>query len=123
MVSFGGVYSPDAAGVAFADAMIQSLRSALAETRAAGVVLDLTALDYVWGDTICGLAMPLLDKGKGFRPAAIVAAGRTAKALEPLLAPNFLLGMAGMKLVRTREEALAHLERALDVVPNDSKKE
>jgi len=113
-VSFGGVYPPGSEGNAFADAMIESLRSALTETQAVGVILDLSALDYRCGDAIAGLATPLLDKDKRFRPAAIVAVGHTGRALEPLLAPDFLLGIAGMKLVHTRPEALLHIERSLD---------
>jgi hypothetical protein len=92
--------------------MIGFLQSILDETRAAGVIIDLTSLDYVWGDTIGGLAMPL-RKGARVRPAVIVAAGRTADALQPLLEPNLLLGIAGVRLVRTRQEALAYLDQVL----------
>jgi uncharacterized protein (TIGR02246 family) len=110
-VSFGGVYPPGSAGAELAKAMIGSLQSVLDE-RTAGVIIDLTSLDYVWGDTICGLAMPLTEK-KRICPAAIVAKGRTAEALRPLFQPNVLLGIAGVKLFRTRQEAIAYFEQAL----------
>jgi hypothetical protein len=61
--------------------------------------------------------MPLLVKGKGYRQAVLVAVGATAEALAPLVGPKVLLGIAGMKLVRTREQALAHLQRALNDAP------
>jgi hypothetical protein len=114
-VTFGGVYRPGSAGLEFGRAMIEFLQSTLNETNPAGVIIDLTALDYIWGDTIAGLAMPLLSEDKTrFRPAVIVAVGRTAQSLEPLLEPRNLLGLAGVKMVRTRQAAVAHLERALD---------
>lgn len=112
-VSFAGVYPPGSAGSEFGKAMIGFLQFILDETRAAGVIIDLTSLDYVWGDTIGGLAMPLREKGKRVRPAVIVAAGRTADALQSLLEPNFLLGIAGVRLVRTRQEAVAYIDRVL----------
>lgn len=112
-VNFSGVYPPGSAGNEFARAMVEFLRSALATTPACGVVLDLTQLDYVWGDAIGGLAIPFLAGGEVFRCAAIVATGRTARALEPLLGPNFLMGVAGMQLAETKQQALAIVEEAL----------
>lgn len=110
-VAFSGIYLPGSQGNECGLAMIDFLRSVLAKTKLAGILFDLTALDYVWGDTIAGLAMPLFEKGKGFRPSVIVATGRTARALGPLLEPRILLGLAGMKLFDSRDEALAHLQR------------
>lgn len=112
-VRFGGVYPEGSKGLEFGRAMIEFLRFVLAETNPAGVIFDLTALDYVWGDTIGQLGMALLEKGKGFRPAAIAATGRTARALERLCEPHFLLGVAGVKLARNIEEARAQVERKL----------
>jgi hypothetical protein len=62
----------------------------LAETQPAGVVLDLTDVDYVFGNAIGALAHPLLRIGPERRwkiPVAIIAVGRTATALAPLLGP------------------------------------
>lgn len=116
-VKFGGTYPPGSAGNDFAQWMVRCLRRVLAETGAAGVILDLSELDYSMGDAIGGLAAPLMEAGCR-RPAAIVANGSTARALEPLLAPNYILGVAGIKLFSTREDALARLRRVLDRAPS-----
>ena len=125
VVRFSGVYPRGFAGNRFAYLMVGSLESVLVETGAAGVVLDLTELDYGWGDAIGGLAMPLqcgtrvpagASSGKlgRFRPAAAVASGITAQALKPLLEPHTLLGIAGVKLFPTTLEAVVHVEEVLD---------
>ena len=49
-----------------------------------------------------------------FRPSAIVASGRTARALEPLLSPQFIFGIAGTKMFRSMPEALGRLKRVLE---------
>lgn len=118
VVNFSGVYPPGSAGNEFAEAMVEFLRSVVAETQPGGIVLDLTRLDYVWGDAIGGLAMPLLAKREPLRAVAIVATGRTAGALAPLLAPNFPMALAGMRLAATREQALALVEQALEREPS-----
>lgn len=112
-VVFGGTYPPGSGGNEFGLQMVGFLRSALAETNAAAVVLDLLALDYIWGDAIVGLALPFVQENTGFRPAAIVATGRTAAALQPLLQPPFALDLAAMRLFDNRGAAIAHLERTL----------
>jgi len=56
----------------------------------------------MFGPTVCG-----------FRPSAIVASGRTACSLEPLLGPQFVFGVAGTKMVNTIPEALNHLKHML----------
>src|ERR1051326_1425866 len=112
-VSFAGVYPPGSEGNEFATAMVDFLWSVVAETRPCGVVLDLTELDYQFGDAIAGLATPLRVDDKSFRPSAIVAKKETAHALELLLGPQWLMGIAGMKLVHTREEALEQIKRKL----------
>ena len=112
-VKFGGTIPPGSAGNGFAGAMVEYLRSVVAENHAPGVVLDLSELDYRSGDAIGGLATPLIVDGKCCRPAAIVATGSTAQALAPLLAPNFILGVAGIKIFPTREEAREYVEQRL----------
>jgi hypothetical protein len=112
-VVFGGKYLPGSQGNEFARQMVDYLRSIVADTQPAAVVIDLTHLDYIWGDAICSLALPLAEAGKRFRPSAIVARGRTARSLRPLMEPPWLLGAAGMKLFDNREDAGAHLEDLL----------
>ena len=110
---FGGTYAPGSEGNDFAREMVNYLRTTLHEVHPVAVLFDLTALEYVWGDAIAGLAMPLMEQDKPlhFLPSAIVAAGPTALALKPLLEPRWALGLAGMKLFGARKEALAYLEK------------
>jgi hypothetical protein len=110
---FRGTYRPGSAGNEFAQEMISFLNSVLADENPAAVMFDLTALDYVWGDGIARLAMPLLDKSSRSRPAAIVAIGGTAVAIKPLLQPGWLPSLAGMRLFDSRREAVAYLQRAI----------
>src|SRR5688500_493205 len=83
-VRYSGVYPRGAGGKQVAEEMERFLDHTLAETRAAGVILDMTELDYAGGPAIRGLWTPL-DRGDGVRPAVIVAAKDTA--LTPLLLP------------------------------------
>jgi hypothetical protein len=73
------------------------------------VVFDLLDLEYRWGDAICQIVLPLRTADGGFLPARILARGPTADALEPLMAPTWLLGIAGV----TRRDSLAHAVRDL----------
>jgi GrpB-like predicted nucleotidyltransferase (UPF0157 family) len=113
-IAFGGTYPPGSEGNDFARQMFEFVRTLVTETKPGAVVIDLSALDYVWGDAIGTLSIPLFGTGKDFRPVAIVATGRTAKALRPLLEPRFALGLLPcMALFESRREAVERLERAL----------
>lgn len=114
VVRFAGVVPIGTRSIHFARSMGASLRSALAQRNAAGVILDLKEVDYLWGDGICDLAWALYDKENGFRSAMIVATGETAIALGPLCQPRWVLGLAGMKIFPTVKEARAELERKLE---------
>jgi hypothetical protein len=117
-VVFGGTYAPESAGNECALQMRHFLRTVVDETAPAAVVLDLLAVDYVWGDAIGSLALPLLDKGQAFRPVAIVATGQTADALRSLLESGSVLRLLpGIRLLGSRPEAVGHLERALALSP------
>lgn len=109
IVRFAGTYPPGSAGNDFAREMVNYLRSVLSEVAAGGVVFDLTFLEYEWGDAIGSLAFPLL-RGDKPRPAAIVAHGQTASALKPLLQEPCVLGVAGVALTESVEEAIALVE-------------
>jgi hypothetical protein len=94
--------------------MIDYFRSVLVATNAAAVLFDFQSLQYTWGDAIGGLALPLLQAGTGHvRPSAIVAQGRTADALVPLLGPQFIFGVVGTRMFDNIPEAVEHLHRAL----------
>ena len=110
-VKYSGVYPRGAGGKQVAEEMERFLDHTLAETRAAGVVLDMTELDYAGGAAIRGLWTPL-DRGDGVRPAVIVAAKDSA--LTPLLLPNLRLQTTGMKRFGTRDEALSYITALLD---------
>jgi hypothetical protein len=89
------------------------LAAVVAEAEPAAALLDLTALDYEWGDALAGLALPLRTGATDCRPFCIVATGRTAEAIRPLVGPNWLLGILGGRLCETRKEAVAHLAARL----------
>src|SRR5262245_46127175 len=94
-VAFGGKYPPGSDGNGFAAEMVDYLRSVLAVSNASAILFDLRNLDYAWGDAICGLALAL-RKDRVFRPSAIVAGDHAARALEPLVGPRTVFGIAGM---------------------------
>jgi hypothetical protein len=112
-VRFGGTYTSD--GFASRE-MAEVLGSAITHENAAAVIIDLTELEFHSGDDLGGLgalAMPLARAGGDLRLAAVVASERGADQLKWLFEPNMILGVAGMKLFRRRDEALAHLRTAL----------
>src|SRR5215831_5865604 len=113
-VAFAGNYPPGSAGNDCAAEMVSYLRSVLATTNPAAVLFDLQRLKYTWGDAIGGLALALLeDDARRFRPSAIVAGGRTARSLEPLLGPQFTFGVVGTRMFSTIPDALNHLKQVL----------
>src|SRR5688572_2792093 len=112
-VSFAGRYLPGSEGNAFAAEMVNYLRSVLVATNAAAVLFDFRSLQYTWGDAIGGLAWALDVRAEHVRPSAIVAQGRTARALAPLLGSQFVFGRAGSRMFDNIPEALEHLQQAL----------
>lgn len=115
VVAFAGDYPPGSDGNKCAAEMVAYVRSVLAASDAAAVLFDFRKLNYTWGDAIGRIAGALQKKDRSFRPSAIVAVGRTALALGPLLEPNFLLGVAGTKMFSTMPEAVDHLKRELEL--------
>jgi hypothetical protein len=112
-VAFAGKYPPGSDGNECAAEMVAYVRSVLSTTNAAAVIFDLRNLNYTWGDAICGLALALLEEHASFRPSSIVATGPTARALEPLLSPKYIFGVAGTKMFGNMPDAVGHLERVL----------
>ena len=113
-LTFAGKYPPGSAGNGCAAEMVSYLGSVLATTNAAAVLFDLRRLQYTWGDAIGGLAWVLLKRHpERTRPSAIIAGGRTARALEPLLGPRFSFGIVGTRMFSDLPEALHHLTQAL----------
>src|SRR5262249_61233823 len=94
------------------------LQNVVATAEPAGVVIDLTELDYTYGDAIGGLALPFLNRireGRRIMPVGIVATGPTATALAPLLGANWVLGLVGAKLFASRDAAVAYIRSALSL--------
>ncbi len=116
-ISFCGLYPLGSLGNEHAREMRESLAKLVGETNPAAVLIDFTDLEYEWGDGICELVRPLRTTSKTLRPGChlatrpfcLVATGKTAEALAPLVEPRFLLGTAGGKLFATRAEALSFL--------------
>lgn len=113
-IQFAGTYPAGSAGNELAHDIVEFVRSTVDELQPRAVVLDLRSLEYKTGDAIGSVAMALVKREGEFWPTTIVADGMTAKALTPLLEPNFAFGAAGMKLFATREEAIAYLHQAVD---------
>ena len=113
-VSFAEKYPQGSQGNGSAAEMVSYLRSVLAATNAAAVLFDFRDLQYTWGDAIGGLAWVLLrERPEHVRPSAIVAHGRTARALAPLLGPQFSFGVVGTRMFDSTPEALDYLRQAL----------
>jgi hypothetical protein len=118
-VNLTGTFGPGSEGNPFAVEIAGYLRSTIQQTLPVAGLFDLTELDYVWGDAIAGLAMPLMVEKDPihFLPSAIVVTGHTAQALQWLLEPRCLFGIAGIRLFSTREEAVADLQATLSGRP------
>jgi hypothetical protein len=122
VVAFAGHYPDGSAGNPTADRMKQAVAEAVAglPEPPAAVLFDLTELHYEWGDAILGI-LYLLKRNAGSRrrpvlawpPVAIAARGATREALTTLGAEGGLGGLVEVRLVGTREEALAHLRERL----------
>ena len=112
-VRFAGKYPPGSEGNASAAEMVNYLRSVLVATDAAAVLFDFQSLQYTWGDVIGALAWALLTPPKHVLPSAIVAQARTARALAPLLCPQFAFGIVGTRMFDNTPEALEHLQQML----------
>lgn len=113
VVRFAGTYTSDGS---FSRKMGEFLRSAITTANAAAVIIDLSRLDFGSGGDVAGLGalvMPLMQTEGGVTPAAVVANERSVQELKWLFEPNMILGVAGMKLFRDRDEALAHVQSAL----------
>ena len=115
-VSFTGRLLPGSAGNELTGHFADDLNDIVRTHQPVGVVLDLTDLDYAFGDAIGALAYPFLDRVRGgcwAMPVAIVATGRTAAALAPLFEPNWILGAIGAQLFGGRDAAIAYIRSAL----------
>ena len=115
-VSFCGYYPPGSEGNDVSGAMRKAVEEAVKEHSPSGVVLDISGLDYVWGNDILGIFLPL-DKGgyKDFISSCVVAKGKTARAFKSLLAAysSSIFDMAKSKLVDDVNEAVEVVKRRI----------
>ena len=113
-ICFEGTYPPGSLGNQHAQKMIDFARKAIEEEKPRAVLYNLLQLDYVWGDTIVGLARPLVSsQQKTLLPACIYAEGRTAAAIRGLL-PVF--ADYEVELFQDRDAAIERLQERLAVV-------
>ena len=93
--------------------LIDYVSQAVQELKPAGIVMNLAAFQYRWGNDIGALLFPLLDEqSRQLRPFCIVATGRTARSLKSLFA------FMAPDLVNTRyfddaRDGLAYLKNKL----------
>ncbi len=115
MIAFAGRYPPGSMGNAHAARMQDLAKELVAEFKPAAVLFDLQRLNYVWGDSICGLAFAVMDlEAKAILPSCLYARGGTVTALSGLFVKNSLFELAGMKLFERYEMALEYLRSRLD---------
>ena len=110
-IAFRGTYRPGSLGNPMAAAMRDRVVETLQDYQPAAVLFDLTGLDYVWGDAVCGIVLPVLRLRRSAPascPTCLVAVGKTAQALEPLF-PHSLFAVAGTKLLPCVAEGLRFL--------------
>ena len=91
--------------------MQETARNAIQEHLPAAILFNLMSLNYVWGDAIMGVILTAWVRPKDtVLPCCILAAGRTASALDGLLslslAPKEFLGV---RLFEDRDRAVAFL--------------
>ena len=113
-IAFVGTYPPGSAGNSNAAEMRDFTALAVTKHDAAAVIFDLLEVEYRWGDAICQLAIPLRQADGSYLRARILSRGETAAALAPLLAPNWLLGIAGVSRSESLQAALEELAQGED---------
>jgi hypothetical protein len=120
-IAFRGTYPPGSAGNPMAAVMRQYVEEGLALHQPAAILFDLTQLDYVWGDAVSRIALPILQQRQiapATCPVCVVAAGKTAEALKPLFAPTFFFGIARAQLAGSIDEGLRILAEAMGATAN-----
>jgi hypothetical protein len=113
-IAFSGQYRPGSVGHEDAAEMLRQAEAIIIRESPDAVLFNLERLDYVWGDSICGLAHTVMDReSKRVTPACLLAQGRTAQALAPLFEKGFVFEIANMSLFSGRENSLIVLRQRL----------
>lgn len=110
--AISGFYPPGSAGNEHARVMQNQVSNKINEIQPSAVLFDLSGLDYVWGDTICCLAVTTIQHSL---PSCIYATGRTATALEGI----FSIFKPHVKLFRDHENAIVYLGDQLGITPSN----
>ncbi len=113
---FDGYYPPGSKGNAIAHAMMEYTLDNFNRHSPKAILFDFTKLDYVWGDAICGVVMPLAAKRHEIPlsfPTCVLANGRTHEALGPLFEKNVCFGLVGAKLFKDYAQAIEYLLGAI----------
>ncbi|MES2462081.1 MAG: hypothetical protein V4671_15965 [Armatimonadota bacterium] len=110
-IAFAGFYPPGSKGNPTAEAMSNFVRQVVQDQKPLSVLLDLSDLEYRWGDAIFGIVVPFHTAGwmKPLRSVCVLAVGETAQALRPLFKPNMGFGIMGAELFEEEQKALAYL--------------
>ena len=112
-ISFSGIYF-DGVGQELGDYLVAALR----QYQPAAVVLDFVHFRYRGGNDLGQIVHAFFTKGPDgktiFRPCAIVASGRTAKALLSLLSLGRLLETFGLRFFEDVSPAAEDLRARLD---------
>ncbi len=88
--------------------MASFIRQALSAHPAVAVVINLLAYEYTFGNDVSGLFEAFMDrKLDGYRPACIVASGKTYQSLHRLMEPTQMLELLPMET--SVEDALHRL--------------
>ena len=117
LLSYEGIYPYGSQGNEIASGMARHALEAYCQYLPKAIMFDLTHLDYVWGDAICGLVGRIAHERHEMPlsiPTCVLARGETYEALKPLFDSIFLFHWAGSTLISERDEALAYLADALD---------
>lgn len=110
-ICFEGTCPPGSLGNEHARKMIDFARKMIEKEKPSAVLYNLRQLSYVWGDSIAGLARPLVDsEQKTILPACIYAEGGTAAALQGLLPA---LVFYEVELFQDRDAAIERLQARL----------
>jgi hypothetical protein len=96
VIRFVGVYPPGSAGNDLAGRMKLFVMRSIYGVAQKKVIIDLTELDYVWGDAICQVFYVAIEADCEL---TVVAQGRTLESLKPLFTNQWLPGAFGAKLI------------------------
>ena len=111
-IAFSGFYPPGSEGTPVADAMSDYVSQAVSEFLPASILIDLSGLNYRWGNGIVAIVAVLVNTGWRYRLrcVCVLAKDETARAIRPLFEPNLYFGICEVKLFEDEQNAVAYLK-------------